>query len=63
VKSCRKNQVQLSDALAEVRDGEVWLINCHISEYNRSSMRENHKPKRTRKLLLNRKEVSAGFLR
>jgi hypothetical protein len=57
VKSCRKGLVQLSDALAEIVDGEVWLMNCHIAEHSRCGMRDNHKPKRSRKLLLNRKEV------
>lgn len=30
VKSCRKGMVQLSDSVAEIRDGECWLLNCHI---------------------------------
>lgn len=33
VKSCRKGMVQLSDSLAEIIDGECWLLNCHIGEY------------------------------
>ena len=57
VKSCRKNQVQLSDGLAEVRDGEVWLLGVHVSEYERCSMREQHAPKRPRKLLLHHREI------
>ena len=57
VKSCRRGSVQISDGIAEIRDGEAWLMNVHIDEWNRSSMRDNHKPKRTRKLLLNRNEL------
>ena len=30
VKSCRKGMVQLSDSMAEIIDGECWLLNCHI---------------------------------
>jgi len=57
VKSCRKNMVQLSDAIAEIRDGECWLINCHISEYQRCGRLQQHKPQRVRKLLLHGKEI------
>eukprot|EP01038_Epipyxis_sp_PR26KG_P006953 gene6953-9509_t len=57
VKSCRKNQVQLSDGIAEIRDGECWLLNVHIAEYNRSGRLYQHKPKRDRKLLLHSKEI------
>ena len=32
VKSCRKGMVQLSDSMAEIIDGECWLLNCHIGE-------------------------------
>jgi hypothetical protein len=34
VKSCRKGMVQLSDSVAEIRDGECWLLNCHIGICN-----------------------------
>jgi len=57
VKSCRRGSVQLSDGIAEIRDGECWLMNVHIDEWNRSSMRDNHKPKRIRKLLLHQNEI------
>jgi SmpB protein len=32
VKSCRKGMVQLSDSMAEIIDGECWLLNCHIGK-------------------------------
>jgi SsrA-binding protein len=56
VKSLREGAVQLKDAYAEVRDGEVWLRNMHISPYKPAS-RENHDPERPRKLLLHRREI------
>jgi SsrA-binding protein len=57
VKSCRKGTVQLSDAAAEIRDGECWLINCHIAEHDRTGRFDQHKPKRIRKLLLHNREI------
>jgi SsrA-binding protein len=56
VKSLREGGVQLNDAYAEVRDGEVWLRNMHIAPYKPAS-RENHDPDRPRKLLLHRGEI------
>ena len=55
VKSLRNGGVQLKDAYAEVRDGEVWLRNMHIAPY--APARENHDPDRPRKLLLHRREI------
>jgi SsrA-binding protein len=51
----RQGGVQLKDAYAEVRDGEVWLQNMHIAPYKPA--RENHEPERPRKLLLHRREI------
>jgi SsrA-binding protein len=56
VKSLREGSVQLKDAYAEVRDGEVWLRNMHIAPY-KPAARENHDPERPRKLLLHRREI------
>jgi SsrA-binding protein len=56
VKSLREGGVQLKDAYAEVRDGEVWLRNMHIAPY-KAAARENHDPDRPRKLLLHRREI------
>src|ERR671915_2144613 len=56
VKSLREGTVQLKDAYAEVRDGEVWLRNMHIAPY-KPAARENHDPDRPRKLLLHRREI------
>jgi SsrA-binding protein len=55
VKSLRSGSVQLKDAYAEVRDGELWLRNMHIAPYQPA--RDNHDPERPRKLLLHRREI------
>ena len=56
VKSCRDGKANLTDAYAAVRDGEAWLLQCHISPYSHGN-RENHDPGRPRKLLLKRNEI------
>jgi SsrA-binding protein len=56
VKSIREGKVSLKDAYAAVRDGEAWLLNAHISPYTHGN-RENHDPRRTRKLLLHKAEI------
>jgi SsrA-binding protein len=56
VKSLRDGAVQLKDAYAEVRDGEVWLQRVHIAPYKPAAS-QNHDPERPRKLLLHRYEI------
>ena len=56
VKSVREGRVNLKDAYAAVRGGEVWLLNCHISPFSHGNY-ANHEPLRTRKLLLRRDEI------
>jgi SsrA-binding protein len=56
VKSSREGKVNLKDSYAAIKDGEAFLLNCHISPYSHGN-RENHEPTRTRKLLLHRKEI------
>ncbi len=56
VKSCRQNKANLTDAYAVIRDGEVWLISCHISPYDRGNI-NNHDPVRKRRLLLKKSEI------
>ncbi|MGH3977506.1 MAG: SsrA-binding protein SmpB [Pseudonocardiaceae bacterium] len=56
VKSLRAGRASLADAYASVEDGEVWLRNVHIPEYGQGSW-TNHEPRRTRKLLLHRREI------
>jgi SsrA-binding protein len=57
VKSLREGKGSLRDAYAEVKAGEIWLMNCHIPEY-RPGGPWNHGPLRARKLLLNRREIN-----
>ena len=57
VKSLRAGRASLVDAYAHVKDGEVWLENAHIPEYDQGSW-TNHEPRRPRKLLLHRDEIS-----
>jgi SsrA-binding protein len=57
VKSLRDGQASLEDAYAKLEGGEVWLIGSDIPEYAMGN-RLNHKPKRSRKLLLHRREIS-----
>src|SRR3712207_4676929 len=57
VKSLREGRASLIDAFATVDDGEVWLRGAHIPEYTHGTW-TNHTARRTRKLLLNRREIS-----
>ncbi|HMQ02846.1 MAG TPA: SsrA-binding protein SmpB [Pyrinomonadaceae bacterium] len=56
VKSIMAGRVQLKDSYVQVKDGEVWLINAHISPYSHGNQ-QNHDPLRTRKLLLHKREI------
>lgn len=60
VKSLRMGRVNLHDAFAQVRSGEAFLNNLHISPYEFGN-RENHDPDRMRKLLLHKKEIEKLF--
>ena len=56
VKSLRDGKATMADAYALVKGGEVFLLNLHISPYEKGNQ-FNHEPTRTRKLLLHRKEI------
>ena len=56
VKSLRLGRASLVDGFATIDDGEVFLRNVHIPEYEQGSW-TNHEPRRTRKLLLHRSEI------
>ena len=56
VKSIREGRCNLKDGYAQIRQGEAWLVNAHISPYSHGN-RENHDPTRSRKLLLHRSEI------
>ncbi|MDQ0206675.1 SsrA-binding protein SmpB [Alkalicoccobacillus murimartini] len=57
IKSMRAGRMNLKESFARIRDGEVYLHNAHIAEYEQGN-RFNHEPTRARKLLLKKKEIS-----
>lgn len=57
VKSLRFGEGSIAESYAEVKDGEVWLINSNVPEFSHGN-RFNHEPKRPRKLLLNAREIN-----
>jgi len=56
VKSARGGKVQIKDAYARFRNGELWLVGLHIAPYTHASF-DNHEPERPRKLLLRQLEL------
>jgi SsrA-binding protein len=56
VKSLRFGDGSISDSYAEVKDGQVWLVNSHVPEFSHGN-RHNHEPRRPRKLLLSEREI------
>jgi len=56
VKSLRAGQGSIAESYAEVKDGQVWLINSNLPEFSHGN-RFNHEPKRARKLLLHEREI------
>ena len=56
VKSLREGRCSLKDGYAKVTDEEVFLHNVHIARYDQGN-RENHEPRRKRKLLLRKPEI------
>ena len=57
VKSLREGRVNLQDSYASVREGEMFLHNCHVSPYSHGNIM-NHDPTRVRKLLLHKTEIN-----
>ena len=57
VKSVREGRINLKDSYVIIKQGEAFLLNCHISPYSHGNIM-NHDPVRTRKLLLHKKEIS-----
>jgi len=58
VKSIRAGRVQIKEAYVIVKDGEVWLLGCHISPLTTASTHVKPDPVRTRKLLLHEREIA-----
>ena len=57
IKSIRAGKVNIADSYAIEKNGEIYLINSHISSYKQASY-SNHNPTDERKLLLNKKEIN-----
>ncbi|PKO18620.1 MAG: SsrA-binding protein [Chloroflexi bacterium HGW-Chloroflexi-10] len=57
IKSIRAGQVSITEAFIQIENMEAWLMNAHIAPYESASY-FNHDPKRKRRLLLHKKEVS-----
>ena len=57
IKSIRAGRVDLRDSYARPQNGELWLVNAYIAPYDPASI-FNHDPRRPRKLLLHREEIT-----
>ena len=56
VKSLRAGRATLTDGFGQISDSEAWLHGVHIPQYTQGTW-TNHEPRRTRKLLLHRREI------
>lgn len=56
IKSIRQGKCNIKDSYAIIRDNEIYILNAHISHYEQGNI-FNHDETRTRKLLLNKKEI------
>jgi SsrA-binding protein len=57
IKSIRQGKVSLADGYVEWREGELWLLNVHISPYEQSGIYGRVDPMRPRKLLMHRRQI------
>jgi SsrA-binding protein len=58
IKSIRANRINLQEGFVQERDGELWLMNVHISPYEQAGIYGYVEPMRPRKLLLHKKEIA-----
>lgn len=58
IKSIRANRINLQEGFVQERDGELWLMNVHISSYEQAGVYGYVEPMRPRKLLLHKKEIA-----
>jgi SsrA-binding protein len=58
IKVVRERRVNIAEAYAQVRNGELWLQNCHISPYQAAGHYGQLDPARPRKLLLHRTQIA-----
>lgn len=57
VKSMRTNGCSLQDGFVRLRGGEAWLVNVHVTPYQRGTFFSQHEPNRDRKLLMHAREI------
>lgn len=57
IKSLRDHKVSMSEAYARIERNEAWLIGLHIAPWGSTDVRFNHEPRRSRKLLLHRRQI------
>ncbi|MDH5510274.1 MAG: SsrA-binding protein SmpB [Nitrospinota bacterium] len=58
VKSIREGKIQIHDSYVRIKDGEAWLVGCHISPYKNLNTFEEYYPDRERKLLMHRRQIA-----
>lgn len=61
VKSIRQGRLNISDAFARVERGQVWLYNLDVQAYDKANGFTQHEPRRTRRLLLHKREILKLF--
>ncbi|KAL1522867.1 hypothetical protein AB1Y20_017832 [Prymnesium parvum] len=57
VKSLRAGQLQLRDGYCRIKEGECWLLNCHIAKHGTTGGYFNHEETRDRRLLLHKSQI------
>ena len=57
VKSLRNSQCSITEAYVGPKNGEIWLFNAHIAEYQKAGTQQQHEPTQPRKLLLHAREI------
>lgn len=57
VKSLRQGLGQINDAFAQIRQGQLYLVNSYIDPYTKAAIVYNHEPRRERKLLAHKREI------
>ena len=57
IKSIRESKIDISNAFCRIQDNEVWLHNAHIAQYSNINFQSDYDPIRSRKLLLNKREI------
>ncbi len=59
IKSIRAGQISIQEAYVDVQEGkEAWLVEAHIAPYEQAGTHFNHDPKRKRRLLLHKKQIT-----